>query len=300
MSIKDNYIVKQIAKKEAKTIISLYHYLGDKGFRVKLSYGLFSKEDNELIGAAIYHNVSAPETIVGAFGLDRKAQEGIFELGRLVLKPEYNGGNFTSYLVANSIKLLKKDTNVRALISYATSDRHVGYVYQATNFKYFGLTAPKKDFWVNGKIQERGSTKDKEGVWVPRPRKHRYALVYDRKLDIKWEQLSYPKGYTTSEECYGCNGTGNVFSRGKDYSCPICQSSFQVPEDVLIIGGYNRAIIDIVSVGNHKVPVYDTNKIIEILVDQGLTEEEATEYFDYNIYSAKAGDRNPIFTNVFQ
>lgn len=297
MSIKGNYEVKQISKKEAKELIVQYHYLGDKGFRSKLNYGLFDKSSGELIGTSVYHNVSAPETIVGAFGLNRKDQEGIYELGRLVLKPDYNGGNFTSFLVANSIKLLRKDTYVRALISYATSDRHVGYIYQATNFKYYGLTTAKKDFWVDGKIQERGSTKDKVGVWVNRPRKHRYALIFDKSLHMNWQENKYPKEHEVSNDCYGCEGKGEVLSRGEIFKCPICNKTNHIPKDIVSLVGYNEAIADIVDYENTKIAIYDVSKIIGILIDQGLTEDEAAEYFDYNIHNAKFGNASPKFIN---
>ena len=223
-NIKNKYEVREIGKKQAKELVSKYHYLKEKGFRSKKCYGLFQKENCELVGVAVYHNVSAPETIVGAFGLKREEQGGIFELGRLVVKPNFNGGNFTSFLIATSLKKLRKSLCVRALITYATSDRHVGYVYQATNFKYYGLTSPKKDFWIDGKIQERGTTKGKQGVWVNRPRKHRYALVFDKQLQIKWKEIDYPKGKKLINDCYGCEGSGEVLSRGEKYKCPICQN----------------------------------------------------------------------------
>ena len=134
-----------------------------------------------------------PETVVGAFGLERNQQEGIFEIGRLVLRPDCNGKNFGSMLVGRSIKQLRKLTNVRAIITYADSTFHNGAVYQACNFTYCGMSAVKKDFWVNGKIQERGKTKGQEGEWKPRPQKHRYIMIFDKALSLKWSVLAYPK-----------------------------------------------------------------------------------------------------------
>jgi hypothetical protein len=49
--------------------------------------------------------------------------------------------------VAKAIKRLRSETNVRALISYADSKYHHGYIYQATNFKYYGLAPQKQDFF---------------------------------------------------------------------------------------------------------------------------------------------------------
>jgi len=46
------------------------------------------------------------------------------------------------------------------------------------------------------------------------------------------------------------------------------------------------------------VLVYSAEKVVEILVkDNGMTEEEAWEHFDYNISGAWLGDGTPIFVN---
>lgn len=224
---KEDYYVESCTVDEAKELITEYHYLGHKGFRQSEGYGLYDSNTNELIGVAVYHGISAPETVVGAFGLGRKEQEGMWELGRLVLKSEYNGGNYGSFLIGKSLRQLKKDRPVRAIISYATSNMHVGYVYQATNWTYCGLTDKKKDFWVGGKIQERGKTKGKDGVWVGRPQRHRYILVDDKELDLKWEKQPYPKANEDLDNCYGCQGEEVIKNRGLGlyYNCPLCQGN---------------------------------------------------------------------------
>jgi len=172
-------------------LVKRYHYLGDKPFRRGFSYVL--EYDGFIRGGLVWHSVSAPETVVGAFGLDRNDQKGFYELGRLVVSPIINHKNITGFFLSHSIRLLKKRNNVRALISYADSSKHVGTVYQACNFKYYGLTDKKGDFWVNGKIQERGRTKGVNGEWRPRIQKHRYMVVVDKSLKILWEEEQYPK-----------------------------------------------------------------------------------------------------------
>jgi predicted GNAT family N-acyltransferase len=173
-----------ITAEQAKELVSKYHYLGSKSFRCECSYGAVI--DNKVVGACVFHGVSVPETVVGAFGLARNEQEGIYELGRLVLNPRYNGQNHASEFVCASIRLFRKARKVRALISYAEAPRHKGTVYRASNFKYCGLSSPKKDFFVNGKIQERGKTRGIDGIWKDRPRKHRYILVFDKNLKLLW------------------------------------------------------------------------------------------------------------------
>jgi hypothetical protein len=42
--------------------------------------------------------------------------------------------------------------------------------------------------------------------------------------------------------------------------------------------------------------VYDLNKCIEVLVDRdGMSQEEAVEYMDFNVLGAYVGEETPIF-----
>ena len=172
-----------ITRQEAASLVSKHHYLGDKPFRCSHAYGLF---DGEIVGAIVFHGLSAPETAVGAFGLPRNEQHGLWEIGRLVLRPDYNGGNHGTRLLWGALRLLREAEEVRAIITYADSSLHSGGIYRAGNFKYYGLTASKKDFFVDGHIQERGKTKGVAGEWRDRSRKHRYLYVFDKTLEARW------------------------------------------------------------------------------------------------------------------
>ena len=124
-----NYSIRKITKKECEEILNKNHYLSKQGFsfRCGRNYGLFDKD--KLIGVAIFHTVSAWETVKGAFGLENKEQKGFWELGRLAIDSECNIKNLNSWFVARCIKLLRAEENVRALISYADTEYHEGYIY---------------------------------------------------------------------------------------------------------------------------------------------------------------------------
>lgn len=193
-----NYSIEHINRAQCKEFLATRHYLALQGcsFRSGRNYGLYL--DDQLVGVAIFHGVSAGETIKGAFGLDKTQQSGFYELGRLAIDAEHNERNMASWFVAQCIKLLRKETEVRAIISYADSEFHYGGIYQALNFKYYGLTAKKKDFWVKQEDgtfvkQTRGKTLGLEGEWRPRSQKHRYMVVYDKALTVKWGEAEYPK-----------------------------------------------------------------------------------------------------------
>jgi|6_EtaG_2_1085325.scaffolds.fasta_scaffold22391_2 hypothetical protein len=193
-----NFNIKKITKTECKSILEEYHYLSkiNKGFRCGYNFGLFT--NNVLVGVCVFHSPSVPETVKGCFSLNRDQQEGIFELGRLCLRPNITQKNILSWFISKCIKLLRKEITVRALLSYADSSFHNGYIYQATNFGYYGLTDKKKDFWFdNGDgtytKHQRGPVKGFKGEWRPRARKHRYLLIYDSNLKCKWGKFPYPK-----------------------------------------------------------------------------------------------------------
>ena len=166
----------------------------------KRSYGLFSK-NNKYIGVVTYSGISVVETLIGAFdGFTRESsQEGFWELSRLAMDDSNKEQNLTSWFVSKTLKMLQKDEYVRAVISYADSKYHHGYIYQATNFKYYGLTDQKTDFFITDKNGDkhqvwRGKVKDLDGEWIPRSRKHRYMIIYDKTLSVKWNEQPYPKG----------------------------------------------------------------------------------------------------------
>lgn len=68
-------------------------------------------------------------------------------------------------------------------------------------------------------------------------------------------------------------------------------------EEALICDGFDEAIIGVgerINLG--PVAAYDVEKILEILVERdGMTEEEALEYFQYNIIGAWMGEYTPVF-----
>ena len=193
-----NYIIKEISKSESKNLLEKYHYLTNesKGFRSGYNYGLH--KNNEIVGVCIFNGVSAPETLKGCLNLNRKDQDGFFELGRLCLKPGIKEKNILSWFVSYSLRELKKKVTLRGVLSYADSRYHNGYIYQACNFKYYGLTSIKKDFWYelddgSFKKHSRGKVKGFSGEWRDRPQKHRYLILYDKNLNTLWEECPYPK-----------------------------------------------------------------------------------------------------------
>ena len=119
-------------------------------------------------------------------------------------------------MISRSLKLLPLN---KIIVSFAdTSMKHSGYVYQASNFIYCGLSAKRTDWKVKGKEHLHGQTiadefrgvknrskamRDKYGTdfyLAPRPRKHRYIYISGEKRyrkevlnSLRYKIESYPK-----------------------------------------------------------------------------------------------------------
>ena len=191
--MKSDFKIKLISKANCATILLKFHYLKDisKGFKSGVNYGLFN--NGALVGVCIYTGFPVPELVKGMFGLCRTDQKGFYELSRLCLEPEIQKTehNLASWFVSKTVKLLKSQFNVRAILSYADNDHHSGTVYKACNFAYYGLTAVKKDFWIlqndgSHVKHSRGKTKGIAGEWRLRSQKHRFLMMFDKKLICLW------------------------------------------------------------------------------------------------------------------
>lgn len=162
--------VEQISKRQANACYRKWHYLGEQDFISTIHFGV--KTEGELWGAISFGPPNATE--IEEF-FTRNSQEGWFEIKRLALS-ESLPKNSESHFIAISIRLLRKLYEVRGIITYADSAMgHTGIIYKASGFKYLGLTEPKNDYWIDGKIQQRGGTTGMGGEWKPRSRKHLFV-----------------------------------------------------------------------------------------------------------------------------
>lgn len=147
-----DYFIQPVNRMLADDFLNRHHYLAQQGngFVGRVMYGLFNKND-KFAGVIVFGGVSVIETLIGAFdGFERHSdQTGFWELTRLAMDDDLKEKNLTSWFVSRAIKRLRREQKVRAIISYADSKYHNGYIYQATNFKYYGLSASKMDFYRN-------------------------------------------------------------------------------------------------------------------------------------------------------
>ena len=66
---------------------------------------------------------------------------------------------------------------------------------------------------------------------------------------------------------------------------------------MLLADGFEKAFVGVVHRYGLHVPVaaYNLEKCIEILMQDGMTREEAEEYFDFNVIGAWVGESTPFF-----
>jgi hypothetical protein len=67
-------------------------------------------------------------------------------------------------------------------------------------------------------------------------------------------------------------------------------------ENVMLADGFEDAFVGIARQFNSPpFAVYDRNKCIEILVEQGMHHDEAEDYFAFNVEGSYVGESTPAF-----
>lgn len=64
-------------------------------------------------------------------------------------------------------------------------------------------------------------------------------------------------------------------------------------DEFLKADGFDAAILGVDS-GSMRL-IYSKSKCIEILMSEGMTDEDALEYFNYNVEGAYVGEKTPIW-----
>lgn len=69
-------------------------------------------------------------------------------------------------------------------------------------------------------------------------------------------------------------------------------------EGALLADGFDRALIGFGTQFNRNLAIYDLDACVAILVEQGMTPDEAQEYLDFNTLGAWVGESTPVFVHV--
>ena len=195
MSIKDKYSVKSIDSYLCKDWLLNKHY-AKRIPSISYSFGLF---DKNLIGVLTIGKPASPSLCDGVCGKDNSKY--VFELNRLCVNDNLEK-NVLSFFVSSCLKMLPK---LIIVSSADTAQTHHGYIYQATNWFYTGLSSKAKDKKLIGsnKHGRHNNAYEQDGDYefVERSRKHRYIYFTGNKRENKkllnelnYKIQPYPKG----------------------------------------------------------------------------------------------------------
>jgi hypothetical protein len=198
VSIKNLYTVKQVPYEQIKEWL-LYKHYAHRIPSISYSFGLYDV-DNILQGICTFGSPPSHALCVGICG--KKFSERVVELNRLCVNQKEK--NQSSYFLGKCFKLLPQPL---ILVSYAdTSQNHHGYIYQATNWIYTGLSAKRTERYDPNNPNKHsktvtGTMSYKDLSVRERPQKHRYIMFLgDKKqkkemlFSLKYEIKPYPKG----------------------------------------------------------------------------------------------------------
>jgi hypothetical protein len=66
--------------------------------------------------------------------------------------------------------------------------------------------------------------------------------------------------------------------------------------DLLFADNFDSSIIGVTTGFNSGIVVYDGNKMAkELMYQHNMTDEEAWEYLEYNVFGAYVGEKTPIY-----
>ena len=199
MGIKNDYTINYINSFETHEWLLKKHY-ARRIPSISFAFGLYDK-DKKMVGICTLYCPPSRALCIGICGVEYESW--VLELNRLCL--EINMPNLASYFVSHCFSLLPKP---KIIVSYSdTNQNHHGYIYQALNFIYTGLSAKRTErFDINNPNKHSKSVtqnnKDYFSLAVrERSRKHRYIYflgskkqIKEMKSKLKYPIYPYPKG----------------------------------------------------------------------------------------------------------
>ena len=141
-----NFQIKKVERKDIKLFIEIWHYSKNiNGCISNYCFGLY--DEDQLIGAMFYGRLA----MANQWKKYVVNEKDIIELRRLCCI-DNTPKNTESYFIGATLRWLKKNTDIKKVISYVDSNYgHTGIIYKANNFSYKGLTSPGKIILLGNK-----------------------------------------------------------------------------------------------------------------------------------------------------
>ena len=194
-----NLKIVDITKQDAATMCIAYHYLHRKppiSFAYALAKVPSGCREGVIVGIITF---GVPASRHLQKSLCKSNPDLVLELNRLWVHDALKK-NSESWFISHALKMLPP----RIICSYADTEvGHVGYVYRASNWNYYGYTdmdrkTPRFDYVVKGKHSRDAFRGGNEYTKVRRKPKYRYWTVTGTKRDKRrltslcgWKSLNW-------------------------------------------------------------------------------------------------------------
>lgn len=137
--------VRTVPLSVARNLVERFHYAQGGANTAVFRHGLFLVGGNEPLGVAWW---LPPTKVAAAATFPEGDWRRVLALSRLVIDPRVPT-NGASFLIAQSIKLIRATGDWDCLVTYADEGQgHTGAIYKATNWQYVGRTA-REARWVD-------------------------------------------------------------------------------------------------------------------------------------------------------
>jgi len=180
--------IETITFEEAVAFLMPKHYSG-RIPSISIAFGWFIND--ELVAVCSFGKPASPSLCKGILGEQFSSQ--VYELNRLC-RIEKLDEQLSSF-VAGCLRRLRLKNWI--IVSYSDTEmNHNGFIYQASNFIYTGLTKERSDKYTDGNKHSRHYKNENQGnLRKIRSAKHRYVYfaTFDKKLKKIWlDNLMYP------------------------------------------------------------------------------------------------------------
>lgn len=145
MSVRD-FRVELTNRKSISKFIEENHYSGSiNGCISDYCFALY--DGSKMIGAMFYGRMA----MAGQYKRFSEKESDVTELRRLCCVDD-TPKNTESYFIGKTLKYLKRNTDVKVVVSYADAEYgHSGVIYKASNFLMEGFRKGARVIWFDGK-----------------------------------------------------------------------------------------------------------------------------------------------------
>ena len=187
MKVSD-FTIEPVERKVIQSFVHKWHYShSTNGVQQTQCFALFNGE--KMIGAMIYALPSMKAT-AAKYNPDDPLK--CWELRRLCCIDD-TPTNTESYFIGQTLKWLKKNTDIEVIVSYADLEQgHAGVIYKASNFLYLGQSGGGRVLMVDGKKYHARSLNQKE-------------KPYGRDLKRRWNNREGHKFWDSEQDMYFVN-----------------------------------------------------------------------------------------------